>query len=277
MIRQGLRAPVLHSSRPKKRYDDGGADQNSRGAADCARDCLRLLAQVLLATGQDKKALRTAFRKSLASLKEPSRRHSPPDPDIIADLPHVLSLWHGNPRYLKRGSPKPLPFRAEGPCLAEIIGRVFPGKDPVVIRRALARNNGLRRKGALYEPTGRNLVLDAPSARIHALISLRGFLSTLESNVAGGYQCIQRTAINSRYNLDALPTFHANTRTMTEEALETLDDFMQREETPVPPQGRYARVGFGTFAFVQPVNPPKKLRARRPRASADALSRGGSR
>jgi uncharacterized protein DUF6502 len=250
-----------------------------------SRECLARLARILVHSGHSPDKLVRQLRDICRQLKQPALRWDPTRLAYFADLPHVISQWHADPLYLdSEGLPIALPLGGTGPSLYALIARVLPGTDPRAVTRTLIRVRGISRRGRLYTPTGRYLVYQLASARLHALTALLGMLRTVERNVAGARRApiLERTAINPDFPARALPAFHTRLKALATEFLWNVDGDMRRREGGTT-RGPRTRLGVGVFAFEEPVQeatrsgvgealtprirrPPRRSTVRRPRS-----------
>ena len=80
--------------------------------ASGAREFLERLARILVRCGHSPSALPREFQRICDELNEPKRQWDPAELDYLADLPHVIAYWHGDPQYLdSRGAPLSLPLK----------------------------------------------------------------------------------------------------------------------------------------------------------------------
>ena len=242
-----------------------------------SREFLERLARILVHSGHSPKKLAREFRVICSQLKEPSQRWNPVHLNYLADLPHVMAHWHADPLYLDaQGEPAPLPLRARGRSLTGLIAQVLPGEDPRAVVQSLLRLRGIRRQRSAYLPTDRQLVYrdQRDSARVHGLMALLGILRTIEHNVSRAPRdatILERTALNPRFPVCALPAFHRRLEALAEEFLWNADGHMRRRES-LRPAGPTTRLGVGVFAFEDPrvtgrraVYKPQSRRRRTPR------------
>lgn len=241
---------------------------------EVSRECLARLARILVHSGHSPDNLIRQLRDICRELKQPALRWDPARLGYFADLPHVITQWHADPLYLdSEGLPLALPLGGTGPSLYALIARVLPGTDPRAVTRTLIRVRGISRRGRLYTPTGRHLVYQLATARLHALTALLGMLRTVEHNVSGARRVpiLERTAINPDFPASALPAFHARLKTLASEFLWNVDGDMRRREGGTA-RGPRTRLGVGVFAFEETVRgttrsgagDPSSRRVRRP-------------
>jgi hypothetical protein len=173
--------------------------------------------------------------------------------NYIADIHHVISRWYNDPRYLDaQGAPRALPMWAEGPSLSELIARIFPREDPSAVVESLIKLGSVRRRGDLFEPVTRHCILTGDSARLHAVSTLSGFLSTVHHNVGRGEpKLFERTVSNPSFPVSALPAFYRRLTEVIDEQLKALDTEMQSFEESVT-EGPRVRLAVGIFAFENP-------------------------
>jgi hypothetical protein len=200
-----------------------------------------------------------------------------PDPERIVGagvkhdailLPNIMTLWHEDPKYRDTLSrPARLKLRARGPCLAQLIRRVWPRGDVRLIARALVRSGAVRRRGAWYEPNGRFVSFrEAPPAALaHTLMSVRGLLRTIEHNLAtrdAHDALLERHAINSHIPVAALPTVHRYFKREVANLLGRADAYLKRWEVP-PGSEPTVLVGLATFAYEDSNTPGAAATTRR--------------
>jgi hypothetical protein len=86
-------------------------------------------------------------------------------------------------------------------------------------------------------------------------MALLGMLRTLEHNVSragASNRILQRVAVNPRFPVRALPTFHRWLKGFATKFLWDADGNMRRREWDLMP-GRKIRLGVGVFAFEDPL------------------------
>jgi Family of unknown function (DUF6502) len=256
--------------------------RRSGGDVSYSREFLERLARILVHSGHSPKELAREFREICSGLKEPARRWDPTQLAYFFDLPHVIAHWHADPQYLdSRGAPIPLPLRARGPSLCALIERVLPHEDSVAVAQALTRMRGIRRRQALYIPTGRYLTFRKSSARVHGLAALLGMLRTVQHNVSGAKTSalLERAAMNPNFPVSALPAFYRRLKPRATEFLWDTDGDMRRHEAG-DARGPRTRLGVGIFAFEDPVlifRSGHKRRTARVKRRAPRRHRGRSR
>jgi Family of unknown function (DUF6502) len=223
-----------------------------------SREFLERLARILVRTGHSPKKLVQEFREVCGDLKEPRTDWDPSFLEYLADLPHVIAHWHADPQYLDSdGNPAPLRLRGHGRNLATLVARVLPGRDVGAVIDSLMRLRGIRRRGPMYVPTNRQLILNnqGESARVHGLMALLGILRTLEHNVSPGNsrgKILERTAVNPRFPVRALPEFHRRLERLAADFLWSADGNMRRREARSTSEPAI-RLGVGVFAFEDPL------------------------
>jgi hypothetical protein len=232
---------------------------------------LEHLARILVDAGHSPKKMAREFREICQTLAEPERNWDPAELNYLADLPHVIACWQDDPQFLDaKGAPLRLPVRSKGPCLESLIARALPHEEPGAVIESLLRARGIRRRKGLYLPTGRQLLYRPQSARIHGLMSLLGMLRTIEHNVSSaGSQArlIERTAVNPRFPVRALPMFHSWLKGFASKFLWDADGNMRRREWESL-SGPTVRVGVGVFAFEDPVTTGRAVSRKAPSPQA---------
>jgi hypothetical protein len=224
------------------------------------------MAGILVDTGHSPRRLSREFSEICSRLKEPKHPNDAGQLTYLWDLPHVVAHWHSDPRYIdSRGSPVPLPLRARGPSLSDLVRRVLPGEDPATVAKSLVKLQGVKRRGALYVPTGRYLTYPDVSARIHGFTALLGMMRTVGHNVSkrrGGPPLLERTALNPSFPANRVEIFN---RELTKEAdryLWHVDEKMRIAEK-THRGGSRVRLGVGIFTFQEPADGvPSKIRRR---------------
>jgi hypothetical protein len=229
-----------------------------------AGEFLEPIARILVRSGHSPRQLRRDFQRICLALKEPKRQWDPSELNYLADLPHVIAYWHGDPQYLdSRGEPLPLPLKGKGPSLLALIERALPEVNPTSAAQSLMRLKAVRRKKGRYLPTERQFLLSQESGFVHGLTALLGMLRTVERNLSGLRRAaiLQRCAFNPSFPVRALPEFHAHSKTVAAEFLWGMDVDMRRAQE-ADPHGPRTRLGVGVFVFEEPI----RAAARRPSA-----------
>jgi hypothetical protein len=239
-----------------KRASRSGVHHPSGMSIGYSREFLEHLARILTDAGHSPRKLTREFREICRALPEPAQNWDPAELNYLADLPHVIACWQDDPQFLdSKGEPLPLPLRSNGPCVESLIARALPHEEPGAVVESLLRVHGIRRRRGLYVPTGRQLLYQPQSARIHGLMSLLGMLRTIGHNVspAGSRAPIlERTAVNPSFPVAALPLFHQWLKDVASKFLWETDGTMRRREWGSLP-GPTLRLGVGVFAFEDPV------------------------
>lgn len=225
--------------------------------ADYARELLGLMARVLTLTGHSPDKLAAQFQSICRRLKEPKRPWDPSTLNFIWDLPDVIAHWHADPQYLdSRGAPLALPLTGPGPSLTALIERVLPDGDPGVVIEALRQFKAIRRTGARYRPTGRQLAYQHQRVVgwLHGLTALLGLLRTVEHNIAHpeGPTLLERAAMSPRFPVRYLPEMHQRFKDRAGSFLWQFDGEMRKLE-PSSERGGVVRLGIGIFAFEDPL------------------------
>lgn len=223
---------------------------------DYSRECLTRLAKILVRCGHSPKTLVSQLQKICSTLRDPPRQFDPRRLGFLADLPHVLALWHSDPNYLvERGGPAALPLQGPGPSLASLIGQVLPHEDPRLVARTLVRMQGIRRRGTRYIPTGKLVPFRRDTVVMHTLSILMRMLRTVERNMAGSWETalLERNTTHPNFPVSALPGFHRRLKRQAADFLWGLDGDMRRREQRAR-GGKRTRLGVEIFAFEEPVS-----------------------
>lgn len=157
----------------------------------------------------------------------------------------------------------PLPLRADGPSLAALIKRVLPEEEADAVAKSLTKLQGVRRRGALYIPSGRCPIYPRATGRVHGFTALLGMLRTVEHNASPrrrSQPILERAALNPSFPASELPSFHRKLKAEAERILWLMDEHMRRRES-LCRGGPRVRVGVGIFAFQE----PRSARRRSPR------------
>jgi hypothetical protein len=224
-----------------------------------SREFLESMARILVASGHSPRALAREFAAICRKLKEPARSWNPQDLAHVAYLPHVMAHWHADPLYADphTGAPLALALRGRPPSVTALVARVFPEADIEAIVSSLLGVRSIRQKGALYIPTKRYVSFTHQRAQghLHALMSLRGMLRTVEHNLSGSKHqetFLQRTATNPLVPVRALPAIHSQLKRWGGAELAKIDDLLRRYEVPAGSEPTVP-FGVGAFAFQEPV------------------------
>jgi hypothetical protein len=241
-----------------------------------AREFLERMARILVRSGHSPQQLRREFQRICDALNEPRRHWDPAELDYLADLPHVIAYWHGDPQYLdSHGTPLALPLKGKGPSLLALIERALPAVDPKAVARSLLRLKAVYRHKGRYLPTGRYILVSEETAFVHGLTALLGMLRTVERNVSGpkAKALLERCAFNPSFPVRALPTFHAHVKSVAGEFLWGMDGDMRRAQE-ADPKGPRTRLGVGVFVFEEPFRAlPRRAPQKRSRASPGSRAR----
>jgi hypothetical protein len=246
-------------------------------AGDFAFDCLSHLAAILVQSGYTPETLLEHLRKACRSLRRPRHSWDPKRLKFLADVPHVISLWYSDPRYLRaRGVPAALPLLGRGASLRRLIAQALPNEEPSAVLVALLRMKGIRRQGKRYVPTARHIAYREQVGRLHSLNVLMRILRTIDRNLSGrGSAILERNAIHPAFPVAELPGFHQRTKGRAEDFLWDLDSDMRRRERRAR-AGRRTRLGVEIFAFEEALQPARKPRTKTRAAGIQQSSRGRS-
>jgi hypothetical protein len=234
---------------------------------DFACECLSRLARILVRCGHSPRDLVRQLRDICRTLDEPSRRWDPHLLSLLAELPHVIAVWHADPRYLDAEG-RPLGLALHGPraSLGALIKQVLPHENPRSVVAALAEMQGIRRRSGRYFPTGRHIEYQQDTARLNSLTFLVRILRTVEHNVSGARTAaiLERNATHPAFPVAALPGFHRRVKVRAADFLWDIDTDLRRREKRFP-GGRKTRVGVEIFAFEEPIRgkPPLSKRTGR--------------
>lgn len=236
--------------------------------ADYSRELLTLMARVLILTGHSPRGLAGQFRSICRTLKEPKQPWDPKNLDFVADLAHVIARWHSDPQYLdNRGAPLALPLAGTGPSVTALIERVLPEGDPEAVIKGLRQVKGIRREGARYRPTGRQIAYqhERVIGWLHGLTMLVGLLRTVEHNIAHpeGETLLERAAINPRFPVRYLPEMHRRFKDRAGTFIWQIDGEMRKRERPSDTSSDGVRLGLGIFAFEDPLTTGRAARTSR--------------
>ncbi|HWZ63611.1 MAG TPA: hypothetical protein VNX02_11355 [Steroidobacteraceae bacterium] len=245
------------------------ASRSSEMGIGYSGEFLEHLARILVDAGHSPKKLAREFREICSALPEPARQWNPEELNYAGALGHVIACWHDDPQFLdSRGEPIALPVRSSGPCLRSLIARALPMEKPGAVIESLIRARGIRRRGTLYVPTGRQLLFPRQSSsRVHGLMSLLGMLRTVEHNAscAGlATRIVERTAVNPRFPVRALPAFHRWLKRSASKFLWNTDGSMRRRQWESL-AGPTLRLGVGVFAFEDPLTSGRSIGRKRGR------------
>jgi hypothetical protein len=193
-----------------------------------------------------------------ASLR-PQRRWNAADLNFFADLPHVISHWHADAQYLDAdGGPRTLPLNGPAPSLEELIHRVYPGIDPLVVVKALLRAGAIRRQRKGYAPVRREIIFRTREAgHMHALTALMGLLRTVEHNLAHPRQRIlELSATNPNVPIGEFRSLGKRMAKRGTQFLFEIDAEMSRLEGRSQPTTARQRVGVCVFLYSSPSHAP---------------------
>ena len=222
-------------------------------AESYARKCLGSLARILVHSGHSPAALVQEFIDVCRELGPSRQAWDDEHLAYMADLGHVMTHWHSHPKFLAEdGTPLPLPLKGPGESLYGLIARSLPERDPEAVAKSLEELKGIRPQGSMFVPTARYLTFreHLDSGR-HGLMALLGMLETVEHNAlgrAGKAKKIERTAVNPRFPVAALPAFHDRLDQLIEEFLAVVDEEMTQKEARASSR-KSMRLGIGVFEF----------------------------
>lgn len=236
-------------------YKAGGAGQSHVEA--CVHAILSVFAQLLVRCRLSPARLKATFGEICDSLPEPTESLSVSDPQFVADLPHVLTRWQFDRRFLdSQGSPVPIPLRGEERSLEALIVPIFPTHSLDSVVDALTRVGGIERRGELYVLLERQVLFgkDPAAANMHTLMALLAFMRTAIHNLSHpGAPLLYRTAMNASVRISSVPALRRRLLRTGREFLESHDAYMALHETRPSQDEPVVRVGVGLFAIEEPV------------------------
>ena len=252
------------------------------GVQNYAQDVLRQALTILVQTGHSPKELTRIFRDLCGTLAEPRQLFDPGVIPYVSALSHIVAHWYSDPAFRgPDGQPLKIPLRGRGPSLTRLIRRLFPRQDVGSVTRSLLRADAIQRRGSLYAPTGRSVMLtrDLPSVHAHGLMALAGMLRTVQHNIASGDPAatlLERSAGNPYIPVRALPEIHQRIKREVTALLWKLDGYLRSFEVE-PGTEATTRVGVGAYAFEDPVVTGTRLAPRRSARARRAPGRSGAR
>ena len=242
---------------------------------DFASECLSRLARILVRCGHSPRDLVGQLRDICRALDEPSRPWDPRLLSLLAELPHIISVWHADPRYLDaQGRPLGLALRGPRASLSSLIKQVLPHEDTGAVVAALAEMRGISQRRGRYFPTGRHIAYRQDIGRLNSLTFLVRILRTVEHNVSGARTAaiLERNATHPAFPVAALPGFHRRTKARAADFLWDIDTDLRRREKRFR-GGRKTRVGVEIFAFEEPIRDRSRISKRVVRHPAVKIAR----
>lgn len=224
---------------------------------DYAQEVLEQTLAILVQTGHSPRELARMFRELCRSSDEPKRPFDPGAIPYVAGLPHIIAHWYSDPGFRGAdGQPLRIPLRGRGPTLANLIRRLFPHQDVNRVTHSLLRANAIQRRGRLYLPTNRFVVLtkDLATVHVHGLMSVAGMLRTVRHNIASGspeQTLLERSTQNPHIPVRALPEIHRRIKREVTALLWKLDGYLRSWEVE-PGAEPTAHVGVGAYAYEDP-------------------------
>jgi hypothetical protein len=189
-------------------------------------------------------------------MDEPSHPFDPAFVPYVADLPHIMTHWYTNPRYVEsNGHPKRLRLRAPGACLAALVRQTLPKEDAREVAEALIQMRAVRRHRGWYEAVDRSAWFRGASLHAHGLMSVAGILRTVQHNDSCGDRSmtlLESAATNAYIPVRALPVIHDRIKRDVMDLLSKIDVYLRRWEV-APGSEPTTRVGLGAYAFEDPI------------------------
>jgi hypothetical protein len=201
------------------------------------------------------------LRGICSTLGEPSHRFDPGVLTHLSELPHVISVWHADPRYLDgQGRPRSLALRGSRSSLSLLIKQVLPHEDTRTVIAALTGMHAIRHRGGRYFPTGRHIEYQQDTARLNSLTFLLRILRTVEHNVSRAKTAalLERNATHPAFPVAALAGFHRRVKARAADFLWDIDTDLRRRERRFR-GGRKTRVGVEIFAFEEPIRSRSRI------------------
>jgi hypothetical protein len=221
-----------------------------------AQEVLSKSAIILVKTGHSPKELARTFRQICRTLEEPPHPFDPDAIPYLVGLSHIVAHWYSDPGYRdRRGEPLRVSLRGSGPCLANLIRRVFPRQDIEAVANALVRAGALQRRGRWYVPADRYVALTQDVSSVHGLASIVGMLRTVQHNIScADKQCrlLERAAGNLYIPVRALPEIHRRLKRDMTALLWKLDGYLRSWEVE-PGSEPTTRIGIGAYAYEDPI------------------------
>lgn len=218
---------------------------------------LENVAQLLVHCGLSPARLRSAFVEICDALDEPREALKAPDPEYVADLPHVLTRWRMDRRFIDdHGEPRALPLEGEL-SLSELVTSVLPKYPVETVVDALVRTGTVRRRGEMYRPVESFVLFGGirRDARVFTLMSLLAFLRTWKHNLVQPTRrtkLVARTAINAAVPIRLLPKLRKRLSRVAKDFLESHDAYMTVNQVP-PGSEPTVRAGVGVYSIEDPI------------------------
>lgn len=249
---------MVSKRRNKKRVNRGQA-------LAAAEAVVPAMVRSFLQAGLTPEALSEIFNHTLACIHEPAASPGADRRQDLADLAHVLSVWHADARFVdNEGHPRPLRRAGRKPNFEELASFASPGvpTDKVL--------TGLFIAGAVeFDTRDRIRPLQRELLTRHWdelglwnwQQAVRRLLETLEFNYTmPGIARFERSARSERLPARLLPIFDRWMRQHAEEFLRSADDWLTQHEEPVDLRGGDDQVttGVGVYMFIdEPSSQPR--------------------
>jgi hypothetical protein len=175
--------------------------------------------------------------------------------DALSQAPHVATLWLGDPAYRDPRQlflPRRLRLRGSGPCLSQLIRRVWPTGDVAQIAEFLIQSGSVRREGQYYALESRFIPFraDAATALSHTLTTVRSYVDTVSHNMACASQedtWVERSATNRHIPSRAAPLIRRYLRRQVAALTARVDQYLRRLEVE-PGSEDTVEIGINAFA-----------------------------
>lgn len=255
MTRRRKTLPRRHEpAHPKRDSTDDSGDAT-------IDEAMERFVRVLVRRGASRRSVERAFRRAWLRVPRGAALQGERISRELADVPHVLTLWFGDPLYVDaRGNPLQLPLRGPAPSLASLIQHVDPTLDPKEVLKTLLRADAVRPVGTRYAPRSRAVAYRGTGAPLHAhnLRGLLGMLRVLEHNIQPKGKVapwFEYLAENPRFPVSAREPFDARLHQAALTFLHNQDSKMLSSERRAKPGERTVRMGVGIYRFEEEMPP----------------------
>lgn len=238
----------MSAGRPgKDRYEEGWPLDAT------ARDALERLVRIIHRCGFSSAGIEQVVRQAVRELPNRSREVSAERE--MPSAPHVLTIWHDDPRYAGAdGAPRPLARRGRTPSFQALVTSVDRTLDPDQVLRYLMRAGAVKEHGGKLLAVKRVVILRGISGPgdFRNLRSVQAMLRTAEHNampadIAPGW--LERMAENANFPTKELPRFDRFLERETMGYLGRLDVYMRNAEVERKEGEPTVRLGVGMYRF----------------------------
>ena len=194
---------------------------------------------------------------------------TPPPPTHTATLSEVLHHWHTDPLYLgPYGVALEIDFDATpGRNFIDLVSRVNPSADPILLLDDLIRSGVVRRSGEKYfKVLSRTFVMPEPmsAATLERFgNTMASLANTIQHNIENAEtpKRLERSVFaDNGLEPEQLPEFDRFARERVQQLISDIDDWLAKRSPANPDRKDLVNTGISIFHYISAASPQTPLR-----------------